>query len=194
MTQQEYRSPSQRLSKGRSMSLPKIFARNLRSLQNNAPPGKNIDVNCLNVNSCSLSASPSSQINMACNGNKQDLPIPFPCMQNATIAGQAPNSTSSNQCLIITDQRAVVLQMRQLQKKVRISVNPGRRYIQSCYKVPLSVSQMSIVLQVAHLYPMRRYAPHLMRSQVALLRTRSYLPLTCPQTRHPSTLLAPQVI
>ncbi|CAI4306114.1 BFH_collapsed_G0006270.mRNA.1.CDS.1 [Saccharomyces cerevisiae] len=78
MTQQEYRSPSQRLSKGRSMSLPKIFARNLRSLQNNAPPGKNIDVNCLNVNSCSLSASPSSQINMACNGNKQDLPIPFP--------------------------------------------------------------------------------------------------------------------
>lgn len=194
MTQQEYRSPSQRLSKGRSMSLPKIFARNLRSLQNNAPPGKNIDVNCLNVNSCSLSASPSSQINMACNGNKQDLPIPFPLHAECNDSWSSSKLNKFKSMFNHNRSKSSGTTDASTSEKVRISVNPGRRYIQSCYKVPLSVSQMSIVLQVAHLYPMRRYAPHLMRSQVALLRTRSYLPLTCPQTRHPSTLLAPQVI
>ena len=80
MTQQEYRSPSQRLSKGRSMSLPKIFARNLRSLQTNAPTGKDINCNCSSFNSFSsaASASSNSQISMTYNENKHDLPIPFP--------------------------------------------------------------------------------------------------------------------
>ncbi|CAI1882370.1 hypothetical protein SEUBUCD646_0C01580 [Saccharomyces eubayanus] len=65
MTQQEPRSHPQRLLKGRSMSLPKIFARNLRSLQSNTPAGNAGNYSCS-----------SSHTSMTSSENKDDLPIP----------------------------------------------------------------------------------------------------------------------
>ncbi|CAI4058717.1 hypothetical protein SUVZ_03G1410 [Saccharomyces uvarum] len=76
MTQQEPRSPPQRLLKGRSMSLPKIFARNLRSLQGNTPAGNAGNYSCSNSNASSVPTSSSSQTSVTSSENKHDLPIP----------------------------------------------------------------------------------------------------------------------
>ncbi|CAI4056848.1 hypothetical protein SKDZ_03G1490 [Saccharomyces kudriavzevii ZP591] len=78
MTQKESRSSPQRLSKGRSMSLPKIFARNLRSLQSNTSAGGASNCSSSTSNAFSTPTSSSSQTSVTPSQNKQDLPLPFP--------------------------------------------------------------------------------------------------------------------
>ncbi|EJS44474.1 kin82p [Saccharomyces arboricola H-6] len=78
MTQQGPISPPQRLPKGRSMSLPKLFARNLRSLQNNTTTGKASNCSCSNSSPCPTHTSSSSQTSVSFSEIKQELAIPFP--------------------------------------------------------------------------------------------------------------------